>query len=371
MIQFNKQDGDRILEIGAGKSPHPQADVVTDCRPGEGIHFPMDLEATPWPLTTGEFSHLFGSYCLEHCSYPNIPAILKEMHRVLRPNGFLVLLVPNTESQLLWIQGNQNGWDGKSFFESASENLFGTQRVGSENGPDVHKCFFSPNIIHELFSDAGFVDIQTMPYGSRQTDMVIEAKKPAETIVIEAKTMPFQVKVAPEFMGYSNPDVLEAPAKELDNPIESLIAEAEQNLSSHHLDKGTIPVKSTPIPVVTEELLSFDEWNKRQQQSPLVDMNVVTGVNMKGDSDALTIEVQSETIQVRKSPPVIPNVLGTNVAAMPLQQHVIEASKVDDLKERVVRPFAELVAEQAKKESEERAKLYGISYFQNGANGGY
>src|ERR1700735_2863189 len=172
MIQINKPAGFRLLEIGAGESRHPAADVAVDIRKTDQVDFAQDLNDIPWQMKDEEWNGVLGQYVLEHCSYRNIPAILKEIHRILKPGGKLILTIPNTEAQLKWIQDNPDGWDDKDFFTSASENLFGSQEVDHEGSS--HRSFFNHTIIRNLLKGAGFVDIATAAYGSRDTDLAVE-----------------------------------------------------------------------------------------------------------------------------------------------------------------------------------------------------
>jgi len=195
MITFNKQPGQRILEIGCGDNPNPNSDVCVDVRQTAATHFVVDLEKTAWPIGSDEFDAVLAHFLLEHISYPHIPITLAEVFRVLKPGGRFIAATPNTEAQVKWITdpANSEGWDGKDFFTSASENLFGTQYAGQDNGPHVHKSYFSPAIAFDLFRAAGFESVTISPYGERQTDMVIEAKKPEavdDTVVLPMPAAP-------------------------------------------------------------------------------------------------------------------------------------------------------------------------------------
>ena len=179
MIQIQKQPGQRVLEIGCGAQRNPSADVAVDVRPIPGVtDFAFNLEESPWPIKDADFFCVLGEFCLEHVAWPKVKDVLAETFRVLQPGGIAVFTTPNHEAQFEWIKNNQGGWDGKDLQESASELIF-----GSMDYPDnTHKAFFSPGVAIKLFSEAGFQNVVTRPYGSRSTDMSIEAKKPLVTI---------------------------------------------------------------------------------------------------------------------------------------------------------------------------------------------
>lgn len=177
MIQLVKPDGYKILDLGGGENPHPLADVNIDVRKTDKVHFAVDFNNPPFPMKDEEWDCVVSQFALEHVSYRHIPALLKEVFRLLKEGGRFVGSVPNTPAQIQWILNHPGGWDGRNFFESASGVLFGDQDY-PENS---HKCFFNHSIITRLFTEAGFVNIMTAPYGERNVDMMIDATKPAKT----------------------------------------------------------------------------------------------------------------------------------------------------------------------------------------------
>ncbi len=172
----NKPEGHRWLELGCGKNPHPQCDVHVDVRPIDGVtHFTVDMDKGLPEIGDNDFEGVVSIFAFEHVAWGNLKNLLKECLRILKPGGRLVIVVPNTEAQIEWIRRNPDGWDGKGFFEAASEKLFGTGEYEANN----HKSYWNPALAQGLFRDAGFVDIITAPAGERKTDMVVDAKKPA------------------------------------------------------------------------------------------------------------------------------------------------------------------------------------------------
>lgn len=179
MIQFEKPAGWRCLEIGCGANPHPQSDIRVDVRSVPGVtHFTCDFNADgEWPeIRSNDFEMVLGIFVLEHISWRRLPNALQNVHRILKPGGKCIFVVPNTTAQLKWIE--KRGWEKRdkhdgAYIESA-RILFGDLDY-PENS---HKSFFSPEIAIKLFSDAGFVNVTTLPFGHEiETDMVIEASK--------------------------------------------------------------------------------------------------------------------------------------------------------------------------------------------------
>lgn len=193
VIQINKIAGQRICELGGGANPavHPKCmggeDLNVDvrmCHNAEGkqtTDFTANFDE-PLPIASDEWDAVVCIFCLEHVSYPKVPQFLSEMCRIVKPGGRCIVVIPNSEAQLKWIQANPDGWDGKPAFISISEILFGSQDYEA----NAHKSYFSPSIAFDLFRAAGFENILISPYGVRDTDMSIQATKPAVTSSVPA-----------------------------------------------------------------------------------------------------------------------------------------------------------------------------------------
>lgn len=175
-FSFQKSPTQKILELGGGDNPHELADVNVDIRPGPRVDFTVDFNSDDWPISSGEFDAVIARFVLEHVSYLRVPNFLRECYRILKPGGKAVIIVPNTQAQLQWIQEHLSGWDGKDIFTSASEILFGSQDYEA----NAHKSFFSPTIISDLLTMTGYVNLTTQPYGERSTDLIAIAEKPMQ-----------------------------------------------------------------------------------------------------------------------------------------------------------------------------------------------
>lgn len=92
--------GDRVLEIGPGRAPHPRADVLLEYRfeleeakrqrggaPELSTSKPVVLyDGGRFPFADGEFDYVICSHVIEHVS--DVPAFCAEMFRVGR-HGYL------------------------------------------------------------------------------------------------------------------------------------------------------------------------------------------------------------------------------------------------------------------------------------------
>lgn len=193
MFQLKKNPEEVWLEIGGGENPV----VLPRCMGGRDVHFDVrtcwdaegrqavdftyDVSLLPLPLKDAEFDGAVLCFCLEHVGFAAVPGLLKELARVVKPGGSLVLLLPNTAAQMAWVQRPENGsgWDGKDFFVSASELLFGSQDM--EGDANSHKSFFTPTVITNLLVGAGWESVTVMPHNPRGTDMFVRAVRSLKT----------------------------------------------------------------------------------------------------------------------------------------------------------------------------------------------
>lgn len=194
MIGINRSSDTRLLELGGGSNPnvipkclggqdtHIDARMCTNSEGKQCVDIAHNLSQFPWPVKDNEFDGVICIFCLEHISYVKTLSFLKESYRVIKPGSKVVYVIPNTEAQCKWILANPDGWDGKSFFEAASENLFGSQdssvKAQEVSDGNFHSAYFNPLVVNKLFEDAGFENIVVQPYGTRETDLCIQAVKP-------------------------------------------------------------------------------------------------------------------------------------------------------------------------------------------------
>jgi predicted SAM-dependent methyltransferase len=176
-ITINTKPGQRYIELGCGDNPHPSCQVHVDVRSGPNIDFTANLEE-PLPIGDDDFDGCLARYVLEHLNWRKVRSFLKEVCRILKPTGKVCFITANTAAQFDWIKKNPNGWDDKDDFDSFSCILFGDQ----DYPENAHKNYLDPSIITKLMSEAGFTNILVHPAGARDTDMIIEATKPAAAV---------------------------------------------------------------------------------------------------------------------------------------------------------------------------------------------
>jgi predicted SAM-dependent methyltransferase len=91
---------------------------------------------------------IYCSHCLEHFGRWQIPQVLQEWCRVLKPGGVLRLAVPNFAAcaQLYYEAGLEDGLSG----------LVGLVSGGQKDEYDFHKMIFDEPLLTNMLKDAGF-----------------------------------------------------------------------------------------------------------------------------------------------------------------------------------------------------------------------
>ena len=87
---------EKILDLGCGKNKWKNS-IGFDCVKMDGVDVVGDLR-NPLPFSDNEFDKVILNNVLEH--FENITPILKEVHRITKPTGKVVIMVPYYNSPL-------------------------------------------------------------------------------------------------------------------------------------------------------------------------------------------------------------------------------------------------------------------------------
>ncbi len=80
------------LDLGCGNNKQ-NGYIGVDIFPGREVDLVANLEIPPLPFLTGSVDEAYTSHFLEHTENPN--AVIEDIHRILAPNGRLVIKVPH------------------------------------------------------------------------------------------------------------------------------------------------------------------------------------------------------------------------------------------------------------------------------------
>ena len=81
-----------ILDLGCGIKKYPGS-IGIDRNPNTAADVICDLDRPPYPFRDSSFEQIRGIHVIEHVS--DIMATMKELHRLARPGGLIVLVTPH------------------------------------------------------------------------------------------------------------------------------------------------------------------------------------------------------------------------------------------------------------------------------------
>lgn len=168
------------LNVGCGKrviDGWMNCDIVRD---PEAPRDPEILcDAKKIPLEDECATVLQAIHVFEHFYRWQVPEVLKEWHRLLKPGGHLILELPNlVKACQNYLEGRKKG--GKDPDQLARWGIYGDPRTG--NPYMCHPWGYSPEELIEILNESGFagaVELPTQfhPAGRFHRDMRIEAWK--------------------------------------------------------------------------------------------------------------------------------------------------------------------------------------------------
>ena len=153
-------DGARYVHLGCGLIAHP-AFVNVDAIPRPHVHFVSGIARLPM-FADDSVDMIYASHCLEHLSYRNTPAVLKEWHRVLKPGGLLRVSVPDFDCliDIYEAAGNNMG--------SIIEQIYG----GHEDPYNIHMTIFNRAELERILIATGFENCRLWSPGSDELSKI-------------------------------------------------------------------------------------------------------------------------------------------------------------------------------------------------------
>ena len=130
------------LDIGGAADPYAPDEYTSIDVWGEPD---VRASALDLPFADGSVDGIWASHVLEHIAIADVPRALAEWLRVLRPNGRVIIRVPNFDYVAkYWLTGPDRGW--------AESMVFGLQTHDGE----FHRSAFTTGILRADMEAAGF-----------------------------------------------------------------------------------------------------------------------------------------------------------------------------------------------------------------------
>jgi len=188
----------RKVQIGAG-AIDKAGWLNTDIEPGENEAY---LDASrPFPLPGGSFQYVFSEHVIEHLTYEQALAMLKECHRVLAPGGKLRIATPNLVRFLELFQAAKTG-EAREYIRRKLEwhelpltPEPETYILNVEMRAWGHQFVYTPGMLRASLEAAGFRDVREFGPGvSDDPELAgVEARANSDVQDINAyETMVFQ-----------------------------------------------------------------------------------------------------------------------------------------------------------------------------------
>ena len=163
------------LDIGCGTNrlsptvmtidwyPHSDTDFIWNCLIDNKVR-------NPYPFQSNRFDFVFASHVLEDFPPSDIQWVFDEWLRLIKPGGFLIILVPDMEG------GRYPDWD-EVFEENDIEVQRGERRVGETKGNPSHMLTMGITKMKELCANTPHawevVQFDTIPHNTMTLDVVI------------------------------------------------------------------------------------------------------------------------------------------------------------------------------------------------------
>ena len=170
----NKKKDVRRLEIGPGPKRVPGFETINIVW-GEDVDYIGDV-SKQLPFSSETFDLIYASHVLEHIPWYQVPSVLKEWVRILKPGASIEIWLPNGlliaqtfVNAELGIENkiDEDGW--YKFNEKRDPCIWANGRIfsygdgtGLKNNPNWHMSFFSPRYLSDLLSECGLVDVEEL-----------------------------------------------------------------------------------------------------------------------------------------------------------------------------------------------------------------
>lgn len=189
--RYLREHQTRKLQLGAGE--HPHAGWLNTDLHGYGRDELVYLDVRKrFPLPDASFDLVYSEHMLEHLTYTEGQACLRECLRVLRPEGRVRIATPSLEQLARLYEGGDLQeryvkWAVETLEPDVDAALPGVV-VNNFFRSWGHSFIYDPQTLRHALTEAGFVDVEERPVGELEQHL---AEAPEfneyETFVLEGR----------------------------------------------------------------------------------------------------------------------------------------------------------------------------------------
>lgn len=131
------------------------------------------------PIESGTADALWSSHCVEHLYRSQVPGALQEFHRVLKDDGFIVILVPDLQAvaeRIVADQFDEPIYNSGMGPVSAHDMFYGFgPSIAAGQTSMAHRCGFTPTSLVNLLNSSNFAEYAIRRLGS--LELLVVARK--------------------------------------------------------------------------------------------------------------------------------------------------------------------------------------------------
>lgn len=178
----------RLLNVGCGPFPLPEF-INIDYIWHPKIDICWDITKKAYPLPSELLEGVFSEHCLEHISFEECLANLKEFYRLLKVGGIVRIVVPDGELYCDIYHKRKNGEVAEfPYGKNEATGMISINRIFRSHG---HQFIYDFETFGLLLTKAGFKEVKKVSYreGSDKRLLIDRPEREIESLYIEAKKM--------------------------------------------------------------------------------------------------------------------------------------------------------------------------------------
>ncbi|HEX4410989.1 MAG TPA: methyltransferase domain-containing protein [Xanthobacteraceae bacterium] len=182
---MNQKTPGLILDIGCGPNSHDE-NINLDYSWRPGVDVCCDI-TRGLPFPDQYVGGIFSEHCIEHISLRQAFGVFREMHRILRPNGHVRIVVPDLEIYISKYKTKQPmPYANLDVTADLYTPAMSINRIINEHG---HQFIYDFETLQTLLEACGFADVNKCEFAQGK-DRALLLDSPAremESLYVEAR----------------------------------------------------------------------------------------------------------------------------------------------------------------------------------------